>query len=182
VLLDAGFGRNEVLAAWNEKAAEDAIGEVLACCGSRAWAAGLVAGRPYGSEADLRASADAVWLSLGEKEWLEAFACHPRIGARIGARAGGEAASGTFEKWSGQEQSLVTNAAERVRLDLARGNEDYAARFGFTYIVCATGKSGEEMLDILSQRLSNDRVSELKEAAEQQRQITQVRLSKWLKT
>jgi len=82
--------------------------------------------------------------------------------------------------WSQQEQSSASSAAERVLSDLSAANLLYEQRFGFTYIVCATGKSAEEMLSILNRRLSSDRASELREAAEQQRQITQIRLGKWL--
>ena len=82
--------------------------------------------------------------------------------------------------WSEQEQSSAASAAERVLAELAEGNARYEQRFGFTYIVCATGKSAEEMLAILKRRLANDRAAELREAAEQQRQITQIRLGKWL--
>jgi len=82
--------------------------------------------------------------------------------------------------WSQQEQSSANNAAERVLAELEEGNLLYEQRFGFTYIVCATGKSAEEMLAILNRRLASDHASELIEAAEQQRQITQIRLGKWL--
>jgi OHCU decarboxylase len=82
--------------------------------------------------------------------------------------------------WSREEQSSANIAADRILTELSVGNELYEKRFGFPYIVCATGKSAEEMLAILNRRLSNDRATELKEAAEQQRQITQIRLGKWL--
>lgn len=176
VVLDANWSMNPILAAWNVKGAKDAVAEVLPCCGSRAWACALVSGRPYGTEDRLREAADVEWWSLGEADWLEAFACHPRIGARTG---GDE--SNRFERWSRQEQSLVGNADDRVLKEIAEENQEYEMRFGFTYIVCATGKSAEEMRDILNDRLENDRVSEVREAAEQQRQITQIRLSKWMR-
>ena len=82
--------------------------------------------------------------------------------------------------WSQQEQASALTAAERVLAELARGNEQYEERFGFTYIVCATGKSAEEMLATLHRRLANHREAEMREAAEQQRQIRQIRLGKWL--
>ncbi|HEY0796564.1 MAG TPA: 2-oxo-4-hydroxy-4-carboxy-5-ureidoimidazoline decarboxylase [Acidisarcina sp.] len=167
---------NDILAAWNGKNVQEAVGEVLTCCGSQAWASEMVAGRPYGSEADLRTAADAVWWSLRRADWLEAFSCHPRIG---GVVAGGSG-KGALERWSDKEQSQVSLAGDKVLSELALGNAKYAARFGFTYIVCATGKSAEEMLDILNHRLGNDHATEVREAAEQQRQITQIRLSKWL--
>ena len=112
---------------------------------------------------------------MEEADWLEAFACHPRIGERETREAVTQSAA-----WSQQEQSSTANAASQVLSDLAAGNPLYEQQFGFTYIVCATGKSAEEMLGILRRRLSNDRASELREAAEQQRQIMQIRLGKWL--
>ena len=112
---------------------------------------------------------------MEEADWMEAFACHPRIGERKAAHASAQSAA-----WSQQEQSSRNDAAERVLAELAEGNALYEQRFGFTYIVCATGKSAEEMLAILKRRLASDRAGELREAAEQQRQITQIRLGKWL--
>jgi OHCU decarboxylase len=89
-------------------------------------------------------------------------------------------ASKKSAEWSRQEQSAANVAAEQVLAELEAGNALYEQRFGFTYIVCATGKSAEEMLAILNRRLARDRAAELREAAEQQRQITQIRLGKWL--
>ena len=112
---------------------------------------------------------------MEEADWMEAFACHPRIGEQKVAHASRKSAA-----WSRQEQSSAETAAERVLAELAEGNARYEQRFGFTYIVCATGKSADEMLEILNRRLGSDRITELREAAEQQRQITQIRLGKWL--
>jgi OHCU decarboxylase len=112
---------------------------------------------------------------MEEPDWLEAFACHPRIGERKAAHATAKSAT-----WSSQEQSSAAVAESDVLDELARGNDLYEQRFGFTYIVCATGKSADEMLAILNRRLARDRAAELREAAEQQRQITQIRLGKWL--
>jgi OHCU decarboxylase len=112
---------------------------------------------------------------MEEPDWMEAFACHPRIGERKAAHATAKSAA-----WSGQEQSFADGAQARVLADLAQGNSLYEQRFGFTYIVCATGKGADEMLAILNRRLTSDRTTELHEAAEQQRQITQIRLGKWL--
>ena len=112
---------------------------------------------------------------MKETDWMEAFACHPRIGERTAAHATAQSAA-----WSRQEQSSAATASERIVAELAEGNADYEQRFGFTYIVCATGKSADEMLAILQRRLGSDRQTELREAAEQQRQIMQIRLGKWL--
>ena len=83
-------------------------------------------------------------------------------------------------EWSQQEQSSASSANQEILAQLARGNKLYEDRFGFTYIVCATDKSAEEMLSILNHRLNNSREDELREAAEQQRQIMQIRISMWL--
>ncbi len=110
---------------------------------------------------------------------MEAFACHPRIGESVADTSGGTV-PGNSAMWSRQEQSRVQVADDAVRRAIAEGNMRYERQIGFTYIVCATGKDAEEMLAILEHRLSNDRATEIMEAAEQQRQITQLRLKKWL--
>ena len=166
---------NATLSSWNDAPANAALDAMMACCGARRWAAAMVALRPVGSVHELSAAADQVWSAMQEADWMEAFACHPRIGERKARDA-----SKTSAAWSQQEQSSANAAADHVLAELAAGNALYEQRFGFTYIVCATGKSAEEMLAILNRRLASDRASELREAAEQQRQITQIRLGKWL--
>jgi 2-oxo-4-hydroxy-4-carboxy-5-ureidoimidazoline decarboxylase len=166
---------NPTLSAWNNCDAQAAIDAMLACCGAPRWAAAMVASRPIANIMDLSAAADRIWGTMEEADWMEAFACHPRIGERKAARASKKSTA-----WSRQEQSSASSATERVQTELAAGNLLYEERFGFTYIVCATGKSAEEMLAILNRRLNCDRETELRAAAEQQRQITQIRLGKWL--
>jgi 2-oxo-4-hydroxy-4-carboxy-5-ureidoimidazoline decarboxylase len=166
---------NAALDAWNQAGQPTALDAMLACCGSRRWAERMVALRPIASVEKLSQAADAVWATMEEPDWMEAFACHPRIGERKAAHAVSQSAA-----WSAQEQSSTSQAAERVLSELAAGNALYEERYGFTYIVCATGKSAEEMLTILKRRLASSRDAELREAAEQQRQITQIRLGKWL--
>jgi 2-oxo-4-hydroxy-4-carboxy-5-ureidoimidazoline decarboxylase len=165
---------NSILAAWNtadEPAAREAM---LACCGATRWAAQMTAARPIASVAELSATADRAWATTEEADWLEAFACHPRIGERKAQ------ASGQSSEWSKQEQAGTSHAGDDVMVQIAEGNRGYEKRFGFTYIVCATGKSAEEMLAILKRRVGATREAELREAAEQQRQIMQLRLRKWL--
>jgi 2-oxo-4-hydroxy-4-carboxy-5-ureidoimidazoline decarboxylase len=169
---------NSVLSSWNQSNAEDALDAMIACCGARRWAAAMVALRPIAGVLELSVAADQIWSTMEEADRLEAFACHPRIGERPPRRTAH--ASQKSVAWSGREQSAASSATQRVLAELAAGNALYQQRFGFTYIVCATGKSAEEMLAILNRRLSSDRASELIEAAEQQRQITQIRLGKWL--
>jgi len=166
---------NEVLAAWNKADAASAYDAMLACCGARRWAAAMVGLRPVGSVLELSTAADHAWNAMEEADWMEAFSCHPRIGERKAVHAIAKSAA-----WSRQEQSSTIKAADRVLAELADGNALYEQRFGFTCIVCATGKSSEEMLLILTRRLTSDRATELREAIEQQRQIMQIRLGKWL--
>jgi OHCU decarboxylase len=166
---------NTVLAAWNEAGESTALQALLVCCGARRWAQAMVALRPFRSVETLSLTADEAWSTMNEPDWIEAFACHPRIGERKTPTTANQSA-----KWSQQEQSSTANAATQLLADLAAGNALYEQRFGITFIVCATGKSAQEMLAILQRRLRNDRASELPEAAEQQRQIMQIRLGKWL--
>ena len=167
---------NATLAAWNEASATEAREAMLACCGARRWADAMVAMRPVASVAALSEAADRTWATMQEADWLEAFRCHPRIGERkVSAHAGAQSAA-----WSKAEQAQTSLASEKVLDEIAAGNRRYEEQFGFTYIVCATGKSAEEMLAILKRRLESTREAELREAAEQQRQIMQIRLGKWL--
>lgn len=166
---------NAVLAAWNQADAQDAQEAMLACCGARRWAAAMAARRPMRDVVELSTEADRAWSAMEEADWMEAFACHPRIGERRAAHASAQSAA-----WSRQEQAGAAEAEARVMEELAEGNAEYEAKFGFTYIVCATGKSADEMLAILKERLAHTREAELREAAEQQRQILQLRLGKWL--
>ena len=170
---------NATLAAWNIAAESSALEAMLACCGSKRWAAAMVALRPIASVEALSDAADRMWSTMQEADWLEAFACHPRIGERKPAVAVAHASSQS-SAWAHQEQSAAITANELVLTELAEDNQLYEQRFGFTYIVCATGKSADEMLTILKRRLASDREAELREAAEQQRQIMQIRLGKWL--
>lgn len=166
---------NRVLEEWNTAEETEALQAMLACCGARRWASAMVLLRPMRDIVALSTAADSVWATMEKTDWLEAFACHPRIGERKAAQASARSVA-----WSRQEQSSVSEAQERVLEELAEGNALYEQRFGFTYIVCATGKSADEMLDILKRRLADTRDAELREAAEQQRQILQIRLGKWL--
>jgi OHCU decarboxylase len=166
---------NAVLDRWDKAEDSEALSAMIACCGAKRWARAMVALRPIASVVELSLAADRVWSTMEEADWMEAFACHPRIGERKAAHV-----SAKSQAWSRQEQSSAADAEEAVLAELAAGNALYDERFGFTYIVCATGKSAEEMLSILNRRLASERATELLEAAEQQRQITQIRLGKWL--
>ena len=166
---------NAALEVWNNADERDAFDAMIACCGARRWASAMVALRPIENVLELSETADRVWGTMTETDWMEAFACHPRIGERRVANATAKSTA-----WSSQEQSSVSGANDRVLEELAAGNSRYEERFGFAYIVCATGRSAEEMLAILKRRLAGNREDELREAVEQQRQIMQIRLGKWL--
>ncbi len=163
--------------AWlNELSADAAESEFLKCCGSKRWAHDLAAHRPFDSLEALYANADEIWWSLSEADWLEAFRAHPKIGEQKAAATQTPQA----QSWSAQEQSGVAQAAAQTKHELARLNREYEDRFGFIFIVCASGKSPEEMLAILRSRLGADRESEIRVAAEEQRKITRLRLEKLL--
>jgi OHCU decarboxylase len=170
-------GVGEVLARWNSLPTDEAANEILPCCGSQAWARGLAERRPLTDERALLSASDEIWRGLSARDCMEAFCSHPRIGE---SKAPASARPRSAE-WSVREQAQVAAGDDAVKVALAEGNREYERRFGCTFIVCATGKSAAEMLEILRNRLANDQQTELREAAEQQRQITQIRLKKWLK-
>jgi len=136
----------------------------------------MLARRPFKSRSAIGAAADEVWWSLEANDWLEAFATHPRIGARSGISGRG----GRAGMWAAGEQRSVERADRDVRNALEAVNYEYEERFGHIYIVCATGKTAEEMLGLARERLRNDPDDELKVAAEEQRKITRLRLDKLL--
>ena len=167
---------NEVLARWNHSSATEAAEELLPCCGSPAWAERLAGRRPFPGASSLLTASDEVWLSLPPSDWLQVFHSHPRIGetsAKVPVPARSSA-------WSHQEQLQAAAAPDAAKQQLAEANRAYEQKFGYIFIVCATGKSAAEILEILRRRMHNDADTELREAAEQQRQITQLRLKKWL--
>ena len=154
--------------------ADDAAEALTPCCGSSRWVKEMVRRRPFGSVADVLASADEVWDLTDEDDWHEAFFHHPRIGDRQAAAIQSSRAA----DWSAGEQSGVTSADDALQAELAQINREYEDRFGYIYIVCATGKSPEELLAIARKRLSNNPEKEIRVAAEEQRKITQLRLKK----
>ena len=167
---------NIVLTRWNELEAEQAAKEILPCCGSLAWARDLAARRPIDDEPSLLQCSDEIWKRLPLEAWLEAFSTHPRIGERKAPpRASGQSAA-----WSRQEQQRVAGADTQAQSALAEGNREYERKFQRVFLVCATGKSALEILAILERRLQNDDATELREAAEEQRKITNLRLRNWL--
>lgn len=142
-------------------------------CGSTRWVDRMMARRPFGGDARLLRAARIEWFGLTEADWLEAFSHHPEIGDRASLAARCPAT----HDLSATEQAGVDGAHDDVLSALAEANAAYQDRFGFIFIVCATGKSAEEMLALLRARLSNNRAAELRIAAEEQARITALRLS-----
>ena len=141
-------------------------------CGSSRWVDRMMARRPFGRDARLLSAARIEWFGLTEADWLEAFSHHPQIGDRAAL----EARFPKTHDLSSKEQTGVDTAGADVLTALADGNRTYLDRFGFIFIVCATGKSAEEVLALLRERLPHDRASELRVAAEEQAKITALRL------
>jgi len=162
----------------NTLAPAQAEAELLKCCGARNWARMMADTRPFAGIDDLLAKADSLWRSLSEEDWLEAFRAHPKIGEQKAAAAQSEQA----RSWSAQEQSGTVAAGAQTKAALGAGNQAYEKRFGFIFIVCATGKTSAEMLAILNRRLQNEPGTELPVAAEEQRKITRLRLEKLLES
>jgi 2-oxo-4-hydroxy-4-carboxy-5-ureidoimidazoline decarboxylase len=162
------------LAEFNALPAAEAESALTDCCGSSRWAARVASQRPYATIEALYKAADSIWWKLERPDWLEAFSHHPQIGEKAAS------GSASARQWAEGEQAKSRAASEDVKERLARGNRAYLEKFGYIYIVCATGKSAEGMLAILNQRLQNDPASELSIAAEQQRLITRIRLDKLL--
>jgi len=165
-----------ILEEWNGMELQAAAAAILPCNGSLAWAVGVAKLRPFAAAEALFAASDEVWGELSEADWQEAFDSHPRIGEHKA-----KAATEKSLAWSSGEQSAA-QLTEETQVHLAAANRVYEETFGRIFIVCASGKSADEMLEILRGRLANDAETELLEAAEQQRQITQIRLRKWLQS
>ena len=123
----------------NELSPRDAEAEFLKCCGSDEWAKRMSDARPFSNSDELSSKADEIWADLDDEDWLEAFRAHPKIGEKKAAAA----QSAEAEAWSAQEQSESERAAAETKEALAEGNREYEQRFGFIFIICATGKSAE---------------------------------------
>jgi 2-oxo-4-hydroxy-4-carboxy-5-ureidoimidazoline decarboxylase len=150
--------------------------DLMTCCHCKSWCRSLIAKRPFKSLEQFKSYASQLWFSLPEQDWLEAFSGHPKIGDLESLKKKFQ----TTAHLAGSEQGQVSNASDSVIKQLSQLNAEYEKKFGFIFIVCATGKSAEEMLAILGNRLSRSRREELQEAAKQQDLITHLRLEKFL--
>ena len=158
----------------NSLPSELAAQELLHCCGSKRWAQQIAEDRPYESLEALIERASDVWWSLEPHDWLEAFRSHPKIGEKKAATS----VSAQSQQWSGQEQAGINNASQEAVDSLTTLNRAYERKFGFIFIICATGKTSAEMLLALRERLENDAAAELPIAAAEQSKITELRLKK----
>ncbi len=155
---------------------DEALKDLQRCCGARRWTTQMVARRPFRSVDEVFAAADQLWAGCNREDVLEAFRHHPKIGDVASLRS----RFATTKQWAEGEQAGVRAAAEDVLKKLAAGNEAYEAKYGFIFIVCATGKTAEEMRALLVERLQNPPAVELKIAAGEQAKITRIRLGKLL--
>lgn len=164
------------LQALNDLPATPAHAALLRCCGAERWASAMLAARPFATPDALYRAAEEAFAPLREADWLEAFRAHPKIGAQADLAK----RFATTAHWASQEQAGVQNATDSVLTTLSTLNETYHARFGFVFLICATGKTAREMLHHLEARIGNDRATELQIAAEEQKKITALRLQKLL--
>lgn len=151
-------------------AADEAVARaaLLRCCGSKQWTAAILARRPFTDRETLLSTAESVWSALAPSDWLEAFSAHPKIGEK------------KLSSWCAQEQSGLNSAADQVLERLANGNQEYERRFGWIFLINATGKTAPETLDSLHARLKNESAEEFRIAADEQAKITKLRLKKLL--
>jgi len=160
----------------NALPAADARDAFTRCCGASAWVEAMMARRPFASAGHLREAAREQWEALTRDDWREAFAHHPKIGDLASL----ERKYAATADLAAREQSAVTRATRVVLEALAEGNRAYQQRFGYIFIVCASGKSAEEMLEALKDRLGNEPATEIGIAASEQWKIMQRRLDQML--
>ena len=161
------------LETFNNLSSEERQKELFKCCGSTKWSQ-VIAKDTFTSVEELKKKSDSVWFSLDEKDWREAFSHHPKIGDVASLKKKFASTSA----WAAGEQSGINAASEEILADLKNKNDEYENKFGFIFIVCATGKSAGEMLDLLKKRLINNPAFEGRVAAEEQNKITHLRLDK----
>ncbi len=152
----------------------EARAELFKCCGSTRWSEMVAAKKPFNSISELKIISDVIWNTCVETDWLEAFTHHPKIGDKKSL----EQKFAATAEWAANEQSGVNDADKNVIDHLAKGNEEYENKFGYIFIVCASGKTAYEMLDLLNERVRNTQEVELKNAAAEQNKITNLRIDK----
>lgn len=161
---------------FNRLSRQDAFCELEKCCGSTTWINGMLNARPFIDLVSLHNKSDEIWSTVSKTDILEAFKHHPQIGDIKSLKK----KFASTASWADNEQKGTSQASDEVLQALQKGNQNYLNKFGFIFIVCATGKSAQEMLNLLNQRLPNDEAIELHIAAAEQNKITHLRLDKML--
>lgn len=164
------------LTAFNDLTQEQALEHLQHCCGASKWSQLMSNARPFVSLEQLHDAAASIWNSLSTDDWLEAFEHHPQIGDLDSLRK----KFASTKTWAAQEQGGTSEATDEVLEELALLNQDYLNKFGFIFIICATGKSAQEMLNALKIRMNHKHREELSIAAAEQQKITAIRLNKLL--
>lgn len=163
----------------NTASREEALAALSSCVGSKKWADALVDARPYADQDSLEETAARSSNELGPDDWIEAVSSHPRIGDRTSAQPSTTGRSSErVSEWASGEQSGTRSASHETLATLAAANAAYEQRFGYIFIVCATGKTSSEMIETCRKRLSNDPATELSVAADELRKIARLRLRK----
>ncbi len=160
----------------NELGIDEAREVLSQCCGAGKWVEGMLGSMPFKSNDEMLKKAEEVWHSLDETDWLEAFSHHPKIGDLNSLK---EKHTDT-KHFAQKEQSGMDDAAPAVIKELVKCNQEYEKKFGYIFIVCATGKSADEMLAVIKKRIKNDSQSEIKNAMAEQNKITKLRMEKLL--
>jgi len=155
---------------------ESLIAELSKCCGARAWVQRMLPFIPADDLVELLEDAESQWWLCNEEDWKEAFTHHPKIGDLDSLKK----KFANTAVWASGEQSGVNTATDVILNALAEGNRLYEEKFGYIFIVCASGKSAEEMLGMLNERLKNNPEDEIRIAADEQNKITLLRLEKLL--
>ena len=159
---------------FNHLTTHQAKEELFKCCGSSVWAEKLANKIPFNSTEELKKESDKIWNDCSDEDALEAFKHHPKIGDIKSL----EKKFASTKQWASGEQAGVNEASQNILQDLANGNEEYEKKFGYIFIVCATGKTATEMLALLQQRLPNSLDKEMKIAMHEQNKITDIRIDK----
>ena len=154
----------------------EALKQFSICCGAYKWVEQMRNCRPFQNKNELLKMAEETWFSLSGQDWLEAFSHHPKIGNIRSLQSKFQKTA----KLSESEQKSISHVSEDILKEIAEGNQLYEKKFGYIFIVCATGKTAEEMLALLNERLKNDPEAELLIAAKEQNKITRLRLEKLL--
>ena len=143
--------------------------ELARCCGSSSWAGAMAGRRPFRDEQHLFQAADETWWALSSPDWLEAFSHHPRIGERAAG-------------WARDEQAGTDSASDKIKDELVKWNAEYERRFGHVFLIYATSRKADDMLEQMRLRMENEKEAEIRIAATEQAKITRLRLDKLLST